>query len=268
MLGTLMKYEFKAVGRLLLPLYGAWLIAAVMLGLSIGEINAAGSPLFITLSGILYGGFTMVSVVLTCIILIQRFYKNLLGNEGYLMFALPVSTGKHLINKTFSGAVWGTVGIIVAALSGIIIAGCIEGFQSIWENFHFMAGDFNIMMEREPSIVLVLFEILLLVFLAFASTAAKVYAAIAVGHQWSNHRVFGAILAYIGFGIIESVIANIFARIADGGIVNSYFNATANMSDIGQTHLMMLLLIIGSAIVAAIYGVVSWLLLDNRLNLE
>ena len=35
MLGTLMKYEFKAVGRILLPLYGAWILIAVILGLSI-----------------------------------------------------------------------------------------------------------------------------------------------------------------------------------------------------------------------------------------
>ncbi len=268
MLGTLMKYEFKAIGRLLLPLYGAWLIAAAMLGLSIGGINASGSPLFVTLSGILYGCFAMVSVILTCILLIQRFYKNLLGNEGYLMFTLPVSTGKHLINKTFSGAAWGTAGLIVAVLSGIIIAGCIEGFQSIWENFNFMLGDIQIMMDREPSTVLVFVEFLLLIFLAFAETAAKVYAAIAVGHQWSNHRVFGAILAYIGFGVIESALANVITRITDGGIINGYFNMTANMSNIGQVHLTMLLLIIIAAIVAAIYSVISWLLLDRKLNLE
>jgi len=268
MLGTLMKYEFKAVGRLLLPLYGAWLIAAAMLGLSIGETSAAGSPMFIALSGILYGGFTMVSVILTCILLIQRFYKNLLGNEGYLMFALPVSTGKHLISKTFSGAVWGSIGMIVAVMSGIIIAGCIEGFQSIWENFHFMAVDVNIMMEREPTLILMIAEILLVIFLAFAETAAKIYAAIAVGHQWRDHRVFGAILAYIGFGIIESIIGNIFSSITDAGIIDAFFRITANMSNIGQVHLSMVAMIVFIAIVAAIYGVISWLLLDNKLNLE
>lgn len=268
MLGTLMKYEFKAVGRLLLPLYGAWLIAAVMLGLSIAGINSSGSPFFITLSGILYGGFTMVAVVLTCILLIQRFYKNLLGNEGYLMFALPVSTGKHIINKTFSGAVWGTAGIIVAALSGILIAGCIEGFSSIWENFYFMFGDIQILMKEEPSALLIIVEVLLVVFLAFAETAAKVYAAIAVGHQWSNHRVLGAIAAYIVFGIIESLLGNIILRITDAGIIDIFDSMTVDMSGIAQTHLMMILLIIFIAIVAAIYGVISWLLLDKKLNLE
>lgn len=265
MLGTLIKYEFKAVGRLLLPLYGAWLIAAVLLGLSIGNDGMGQSPLFITLSGILYGGFTMVAVILTCIMLIQRFYKNLLGNEGYLMFTLPVSTSKHLINKTFSAAVWGTIGILVAILSGFLIAGCIEGFGSLLDQGGIWLGDVKVMIKEEPSSILLVLEILLIIFMAFAETAAKVYAAIAVGHQWSNHRVLGAIAAYIIFAIIESIIGNIIGAITDG--LDWSFTEN-NLSVIASTHLTMIMIIVFFAVVAAIYGFISWKLLDKRLNLE
>lgn len=269
MLGTLIKYEFKAVGRLLLPLYGAWLIAAVMLGLSIGNSGPSGeSTLFIVISGILYGTFAMVAVVLTCILLIQRFYKNLLGNEGYLMFALPVSTAQHMINKVISGAVWGTAGIIVAALSGILIAGFIEGFGSLWENFYFMFGDIGTMIEQEPSVILVFVEILVLVFMSFAETAAKVYAAIAVGHMWGSHRVIGAIAAFIGFGIIESILGNLIGGIGNGTVIDGYWNVTADLSNIGQVHLSMVLLIAVAAIGTVVYGFVAWKLLDKKLNLE
>lgn len=79
MLGTLLKYEFKAVGRILLPLFGAWLIAAALLGLSIGG-DGGQSVLFMALTALLYGGVAMAALILTTIILIQRFYKNLLGN--------------------------------------------------------------------------------------------------------------------------------------------------------------------------------------------
>ena len=267
MLGTLIKYEFKAVGRLLLPLYGAWLIAAVMLGLSIGN-TGAGSNLFITLSGILYGGFAMVSVVLTCILLIQRFYKNLLGNEGYLTFALPVSTGHHLVNKTLSGAVWGTAGLIVAIISGLLIAACIEGFDAVFSNFNFLALTQEVLMQDKIHIILIILEILIVILLAFAETAAKVYAAIAVGHQWSNHRVLGAIGAFIGFGIIESVVGNLIGEILDMGVADGAVNVTTEMSQMAQVHLTMLLVIVVCAVVAAIYGFVAWKLLDKRLNLE
>jgi len=35
MLAQLMKYEFKAVGRIMLPLYGAWLIMSLLMGLAV-----------------------------------------------------------------------------------------------------------------------------------------------------------------------------------------------------------------------------------------
>ena len=269
MLGTLLKYEFKAVGRLLLPLYGAWLIAAIMLGFATGDSNlAGGSVLFIVISGILYGAFAMVAVVLTCILLIQRFYKNLLGNEGYLMFTLPVTTGQHIVNKTLSAAVWGTAGLIVAGLSGLLIAGCSQGFGTLFDNFHFMFGDLSLMFGEEPSLPLVIVELLVGIFVVFAETAAKVYAAIAVGHQWNNHRVLGAIAAFIGFGIIESVVGNLIGRILDTGAADGVLDMTVNMSEIAQMHLTMIFFIVCFAVIAAIYGFVAWKLLDKRLNLE
>lgn len=268
MLTTLMKYEFKAVGRLLLPLYGAWLIAAVLLGLSIGNSGNDGSVLFITLSSILYAGACISAVILTAIILIQRFYKNLLGSEGYLMFALPVSTGRHIANKVVSGAVWTCAGIIVAILSGLIIAVTIEGFASVFENMDFIVSDIKYAVSREPSVLLVIPEFIIVMLAASASFCAKVYAAIAVGHQWGNHRVLGAILAYIGFGIIETVLGNLLNMIYDAGLYEICWNLTENMSYMAVAHLSMLLAFFAGAAVCAIYWFVCWKLLDSRLNLE
>ena len=268
MLGTLLKYEFKAVGRILLPLFGAWLIAAALLGLSIGG-DGGQSVLFMALTALLYGGVAMAALILTTIILIQRFYKNLLGNEGYLMFTLPVSTGQHIINKLLSASAWGTIGTVVAIASGILIAMTIEGPATLFEEIRFMVGDLQVVLGEGGITFLLMLEMLVVIFLAFGVVGAKVYAAIAVGHQWSNHRIMGAIIAYIGFGIIETIIGNIVGAITD----NSWFytkldSISMNMSTAGFASLVMFAGIIICAIVAAIYGVISWLLLDRKLNLE
>ena len=267
MLTTLMKYEFKSVGRLLLPLYGAWLIAAVLLGLSIG--NSGGrSDLFIVLSALLYAGACMAAVILTAVILIQRFYKNLLGNEGYLMFALPVTTGRHVANKVVSGAVWTCAGIMVAILSGLIIAVTIEGFQSVFENMDFFVSDIKVAISREPSALLLIPEFVLVVLAGAATFCTKVYAAIAVGHQWGNHRVIGAILAYIGFGIIETIIGNILNMIFETGLDGLIWNMLDSMKYMTQMHLSMLVAFFVCIAITAIYWFVCWILLDKRLNLE
>lgn len=161
MLGTLLKYEFKAVGRILLPLFAAWLIASVLLGLSLGG-DGSQSNLLITLTAVVYIFVAVAAVVITTILLIQRFYKNLLGSEGYLMFSLPVSTGQHILNKTISGAVWGTAGLIIAILSGLLIVGCVEGFGSLFEEISFMTSDLKLVLEENPSTILFVPEILIL----------------------------------------------------------------------------------------------------------
>ena len=53
----------------------------------------------------LYMGVMMAAFVVTAVILIQRFYKNLLGSEGYLMFTLPVTVTQHLLSKTIIAVV-------------------------------------------------------------------------------------------------------------------------------------------------------------------
>ena len=268
MLGTLMKYEFKAVGRLLLPLYGAWLVAAIMLGLSLGGDGTGNSPLFVTISGVLYGGACVAAVILTIILLIQRFYKNLLGNEGYLMFALPVSTGKHLTNKVVSGAVWTVAGVLVGVLSAFAIVISIEGFGSFFDEAGIWIGDINLLLEETPTAILFIFEFIILMLAAAAEFVVKVYAAIAVGHQWGNHRALGAILAYIGFGIIESIIGNILSAILSSDAAMTFESLTDNLSVMTQVHLTMLMVLAGIAIVTAIYWFVCWKLLNSRLNLE
>jgi len=268
MLGTLLKYEFKAVGRILLPLFAAWLIASVLLGLSLGG-NGSQSNLLITLTALVYIFVAVAAVVITTILLIQRFYKNLLGNEGYLMFTLPVSTGQHILNKTISGAVWGTAGLIIAILSGLLIVGCVEGFGSLFEEISFMTSDFKLVLGETPSAILLVPEILILVLLGFAGTAVRIYAAIAVGHQLNSYRILASIGAYLAFGIVESLISTPFGMLAESEKVFTLIDSIQlNMSMIGLTHLTVWGLIIICVIFTAIYGVVSWKLLDKRLNLE
>ena len=96
MLGKLMKYEIKATGRTLIPLYIALLAFAIINKIFIGtglsdKLEGFGSiPFILSIFGY---GFTMAAVfIVTFFVIIQRFYKNLLGDEGYLMNTLPVTT--------------------------------------------------------------------------------------------------------------------------------------------------------------------------------
>lgn len=47
----------------------------------------------------LYAMFLCAVVVITFIVILLRFYKNLLQNEGYLMNMLPVKSWQHITAK-------------------------------------------------------------------------------------------------------------------------------------------------------------------------
>ena len=122
MLGKLMKYELKATGRVLLPLYGAILLVSVLGAFSLERMSEfeMGALLFV----LVYTGLCVALVVLTLVLIIQRFNRNLLKDEGYLMFTLPVSVHSLLFSKLFSALLWcvlgGCVGLLSIALMTMI----------------------------------------------------------------------------------------------------------------------------------------------------
>ena len=102
----LLKYEWKACARICLPLYGAMLLMSVVSALMTTESAQNimdGIPTAIL--GMLYFALLIAVFVVTAVILIQRFYKNLLGDEGYLMFTLPVTVAQHIWSKVIIAVV-------------------------------------------------------------------------------------------------------------------------------------------------------------------
>ncbi|MFR5640554.1 MAG: hypothetical protein ACLUDF_05780 [Butyricicoccus sp.] len=95
----LLKYEWKACARTCLPLYGVLILMSLISRmLYVIPKNASLDFMLPAIGSMLYMGVMMAAFVVTAVILIQRFYKNLLGSEGYLMFTLPVTVTQHLLS--------------------------------------------------------------------------------------------------------------------------------------------------------------------------
>ncbi len=264
MLTQLMKYEFKAVGRIMLPLYGAWLIMSILMGLAVTILEKVVAVGIII--GFLYGAVTIACVVLTIVMVIQRFYKNLLGSEGYLMFTLPVKTASHVWNKAISAAFWIFAGVVMGLLSmGIIVMfteGYTESFEAIRMFFKIVTGFLG-----APKVVLLIVEIILLALLMTGEAALKIYAAISLGHQWGSHRILGAIGAYIGFGIVEVIITNIIF-ILFPNMEQDLERLFESTSDFMEMQLMMMVMALIVLVLGTVYFLVTYKMLDKRLNLE
>lgn len=136
----LLRLEAKLTSRIFLPLMGAVMalsglaMAAVQLAgpdaliITGGPLDTGSAPhnrLVSTLCGLLaLGAFlSMVGLMITAVVVtIQRFYKNLLGDEGYLMFALPATPAQHLAAKLTVSVGWTFASLVlVLALTAALV---------------------------------------------------------------------------------------------------------------------------------------------------
>ena len=122
MLKKLLKYEFKATGRVYGGLYLAILAVAVLMGVSfqIPALLVHTAPIAVLM--LVYMGLGVAIAVMTVLSIIQRFTRNLLGREGYLMHTLPVSNAQLILAKLIPSIVWVLCSIVVVLLSFVLFS--------------------------------------------------------------------------------------------------------------------------------------------------
>lgn len=211
MLGKLLKYEIPAMGRKLLPLYIAWAATALFLGLTT-QASQSKTEFMVVISALLYTAVATAIFVMTIILIVQRYNNSLLGDEAYFNHVLPVSVSAHIGNKAISATLWVFITVLVAILTGILIAigavivGGIEGLNMrdfLYEIFHM---DFNLPKHFWLYVV----EFLIMLITSVVKTIMQIYAAVTIGHQVQNHTTLASIGAYIVIMIFESSVGRAF----------------------------------------------------------
>ena len=84
------------------------LTAALVRGFQVLTEQTAGEFMraLAVLSVLLFSAAVFGGSILAFVLMIYRFYKNLMTDEGYLMFTLPVTTGQLIWSKMIVSAVW------------------------------------------------------------------------------------------------------------------------------------------------------------------
>lgn len=117
MLGKLLKYELKATARTFIPIY----IGILFLSLFNRVANTLNIDELVNISGLVLGSLFIALAVVTLIVIIQRFQKNLLTDEGYLMFTLPVKPASLIGAKLIVALIWVIASSLIAPIAGFIL---------------------------------------------------------------------------------------------------------------------------------------------------
>lgn len=255
MLGTLIKYELPAIGRKLLPIYGAWMVVSLLMGLSL-QTFFVSSNLIRVIGIMLYVAVTAATVVVSIWTIVQRYRSCLWGEEGYFYLTLPATTTSHLWSKILSALVFVAIAMVASVLSLLLVL--------------LGAGEMRIITEGLANIldlddwVIFYVELLFLAFLSTGKTILAIYAAISIGQQPQRHNGILAVGVFIGFVVAESIFtyildaAHLFPPIGATAIYFTPLRAAQPAFAISAA----LLLVLG-----ALYFFIAARLMKHRLNL-
>lgn len=270
MLGKLIKYEFKATARNLIPLYGVLLLISIInkvffpIGVEAEKVGLSSSALFNIvrlLSIILYIVVFVVGNVITVIVIVQRFYRNLLMDEGYLMNTLPVKPSMNILSKLVVATVWSIVTAVVSGLSIIILAYNKYSYESA-------IADIKAFINRGievfgAGLYLILFEIILIILLSVILSLLIMYSSMLIGHLFNNHRV---LLSFSAFLVINIIFNFLFIFIV--GFSNNVLGINGILNEMSKVqHILFLIMGYYFILSTGIFYISSYII-KNKLNLE
>lgn len=272
MLGKLLKYEFKSTARIFIPFYIALLGVAVMLKLFMTleeklKVMIVPEVLFVAAYAILIIAVLALAYVITC----TRFYKNLLGDEGYLMNTLPVKPYLHIWTKLITGLVWLIASACVSLFSVLILALYKGLFGDIAKFIDMAFSQLGVLMNKSSAVVtLIIFIVMLLVTLI--NSFLMFYASMSVGQLVHGHRIIGSIAAYFGLNfavqLISTLIILVFARTDIWSAIEENRLYLINDSIMNPFTVFLLTYTAMYAVVGAGYYILTNYMLKRKLNLE
>ena len=270
MLRKLIKHEFRATARVMGPLYLVLLVTA--LGANISSRGVLETPYAILniLGALLVTAF-VVAIMAVCamsvFLMIQRFYKNLLRDEGYLMFTLPASVHQQVWSKLIVSSVWFIVTGVVVMLSFAVMAlniGFLEGLvrfaQRIFEDitaYYAING------------TVFLLELLVLAFACCVAFCLQFYAALAIGHSFTNHKIAWSVVFFFVLQFASQIVGSLLLMSLDNPVLQGLMGRLDfQVSGMAAVHTGMAILIGITVVYSVVFYVITTYFLKNRLNLE
>lgn len=267
-----MKHELKWTGRFLLPLFGALLGFALLSrgGIALCENLQVGLlPDGTAIAKAILGPIGVLGVIgmvfVTMIYAVVRFYRNLTGDEGYLMFTLPATAAQHIWVKLITATLWTLVSIVVAISSLLILF--LYG-QSIGEVFRLIKIAMDGTGGNQTVFWIVLCAMLLI---GIASSYLMIYVSISIGSLFGSNRLAGSIVAYIVIGIVLEILL-VIAMIPCALIASGSGALMSELSALGTRPLDLMSWIFGigtglNLVFSLIFFAVARHIFTKKLNL-
>ena len=261
MLGKLMKHEFRATARIMLPVMGAMVALALLANLSIRGLagNLSDVPMLrilFVLIIIFFGVAVVATIVMSLVIMVSRFYRNLLKDEGYLMFTLPVSVHELIWSKLIVSLVW----FLATALLIFLVMSLLPSWAEInrWLDETGIRGQ----------LVTLLIQVVLGTLIGIFAACLHFYAAMSLGHMFSKDKVLLSIVFFVGISFAFNMMEMGYGVIGFGLFDSEMMQLEESTDTLRFVSTVIWHGILLSAVQSAVLYLATFLGLKKGLNLE
>lgn len=276
MLSKLLKYEFKATCRIYGGLYLAILAVAALLG-AFFRFPALVSDFPFAVVTIVYLMLCVAIAVITALTIIQRFTRNLLGREGYLMHTLPVTPAQLILSKLISSMVWLLCSILVIALSlGVFFLCGMLNVNGIFSDWAGAVRDFRLLADILQRVLNVSGFMLLLTAIEWLATLVCsilcLYTACMIGHQFKQHFALVGIAAFVVLNVVQNQLLNLLPYNSDNAMgLDMVVIASGDTWQVTTNRFYLravLVSLLADAVLCGVYFAATNWLMKNKLNLD
>ena len=246
MLGKLIKYDLKALAKILAPLWGVLLVMGLIFGISIrSNLDGIGNTM-IVFSLVVIIAVIVAIFVMNVIIVIQRFWNGLLQEEGYLMFTLPVTTRSLILSKVISALIISCGTALVISLLGVEII-AISPVKLMDTVTYF--GNWVIKVHAGP-------------WIGYGAVIAVVGLLSGIYHIYAA-MVIGQLIAFVAYAVLSIIVSLI-------GIpsMTNLDNMGSSLQNTFGFDSDLWIYLVENIVIIIIYHIVTEVILTKKLNLE
>ena len=269
MVKKLLKYEFFSYLRTLVPMYIIlFAIGVLNRFIQLFERDHFSYNVVFYSSIIALAVSSIVCLVMTFVMGIVRFYKNLYSAEGYLTFTLPVTSGQHIFTKLVMPFTFTLTSVAVILISASV-AMLGDVLVEVWRAIFYLFKEYFRSMGVHGGFYI--FEFVILALIAIVYSYLLFYSCVTIGQTAKKNRVFMAFVAYFVYYLITQVFGTIFV------ILGYVFSYNGLLDELGRffsnhpyasTHIILSTLIAFFTVLCIVFYFVNRHIMNNKLNLE
>jgi len=268
MFGKLLKHELYSCGRILVPLWAALLfLSGMVFGMSalVEQTDIKVISVFHIIICVLFGLGCFAVFIMAIVVMIKRFYSSVLSDCGYLTNTLPVNAHEIVCSRLIT-AVFAFILTYAVILLSVYIALSYSGILKI------AADEIGFLLKEgildEPLAIFRSVSPLLITTAALTLLAGclRCYAAMAIGHSFSNSKKLLSVAFFFVLGMAESLVSS---GITGTFVAHNMERFSEDISVIGSmTSQASSLGCIFTTLLVLVYYFVTVFIITNKLNLE